>query len=108
MGYSEEAKSRFLASNEEVRKRIDDIPEARADALGVSKRELQDLDLMRAMEKAAERRGQDLGEFMIELGTDTEEEANQIRLDRAKRRASALGLSWEEFVELNPPWEGYN
>lgn len=105
MHYSEKAKARFLEANPGVLRQLESIPDGRAEAVGTSKEKLRDLDLVNAMQEYAASRGEELREFMIDLGTDSEQEATRVRLAQAKKRAAAVGLTWEQYVELNPDWK---
>ena len=75
------------------------------EALGVNLEEYKELRLTQRFNEYAEKIGLEPFELYLKLGVDTEEEREKLRLKQAKNLADSLGISWEEYIELNPKWK---
>lgn len=54
-----------------------------------------------AFERAAHGLGIDSFEFSIRLVAESSEQAQAWRLEQQRKEADAIGMSWQEFKQLN-------
>lgn len=84
---------RFAQLNPGILSELHDEAKAEVKALGVDIKELTDHRLYEAMQRRAEDLGESIEDFVINLGTDSPQEADFIRSHNAKREAEILGVS---------------
>ena len=95
------ALERFFSENPRILAELESTDPAEIEALGVSVEEYQLQRRSVFFAQAAERLGLDVDEFVIRLVADSPEQAHLWRLDRNRQTASALGIEWEEYKQLN-------
>lgn len=95
------ALARFFTTNPQLAAEADDVSVAEADAAGVSLEDLQGTRRAQAFERAAHGLGIDSFEFSIRLVAESSEQAQAWRLEQQRKEADAIGMSWQEFKQLN-------
>jgi len=92
---------RFLEQHPEVQRKLDFLNPAEAQVLGLSIDDYQKLELNKEFKKEAELLGIDSVELVMRYAAADSEEFEIMQKEYYKGMADNLGLTWEEFCELN-------
>lgn len=85
-------RERFLAGNPEIKREIDSLNEAVAEAMCTTLERYKEVETMKALEKVARAAGIDSHELFLSCVADTAEELQEMLNARNKSIKSALGL----------------
>jgi len=98
------AKQRFLSENTDIQNELDNL-KSEAKALSIDFDDYKELKLTQIFNEHAKKMGVDPFELTLQLGTFSEEKRQELRLIQAKNKADSLGISWGDYIELNPKWK---
>lgn len=95
------ARDKFFAENPRALTQIDSVKPAVIEACGMTVDEYREQQRLVVFAEAARRRGLEVDEFVIRLVAESPEQANEWRLDQHRKIATALGIDWDEYKQLN-------
>lgn len=96
------ARERFFAENPKALAEAEaSASPALIEAAGMTVDEFMQHQRLVIFAQAAERQGLEVDEFVIRLIAESPEQAQSWRLERHQKMASALGIEWNEYKQLN-------
>ncbi|MGE8046006.1 DUF6388 family protein [Pseudomonas monteilii] len=95
------ARVRFFNENPWAVARSEQIDVAVTEACGITVEDQREQQRMEIFAKAAESRGIDVDEFVIQLVATSPQQAHEWRIEDHKHRADVLGIDWEHFKRMN-------
>ncbi|WP_137162130.1 DUF6388 family protein [Pseudomonas asiatica] len=95
------ARNKFFAENPQAMKQIEAVSAGVIEACGMTVEEYRQVQRVRVFAEAAERRGIELDEFVIQLVAESPQQAQEWRIQRHRQMADALGIDWPEYKALN-------
>jgi len=95
------ARDKFFADNPHAITQIESVKPAVIEACGMTVDEYREQQRHVVFAEAARNRGIEVDEFVIRLVAESPEQANEWRFDRHRKIATALGIDWDEYKQLN-------
>ncbi|MEZ1440108.1 DUF6388 family protein [Pseudomonas shirazica] len=95
------ARNKFFAENPQAMKIIEAVSAGVIEACGMTVEEYRQVQRVRVFAEAAERRGIELDEFVIQLVAESPQQAQEWRIQRHRQMADALGIDWPEYKAIN-------
>lgn len=95
------ARDKFFKEDPSALALIKAVKPAVIEACGITAEEYNEQQRRDVFADVARSRGLEVDEFVILLTAESPEHAQQMRLDRHRRLASALGMDWEEYKQIN-------
>lgn len=97
----QKARAKFFIENPMQAETIDDMSPAVIEAVGISVDEYRQQKRIEVYANAQEASGKDPEGFCAQILGVSSDQEQAWRLDRHCRTASALGMEWSEYKELN-------
>ncbi|AGZ38141.1 DUF6388 family protein [Pseudomonas aeruginosa] len=95
------ARNKYFAENPQAMKKIEAVSAGVIEACGMTVEEYRQVQRVRVFAEAAERRGIELDEFVIQLVAESPQQAQEWRIQRHRQMADALGIDWSEYRAMN-------
>jgi hypothetical protein len=95
------ARNKFFAENPQAMKKFEAVSAGVIEACGMTVEEYRQVQRVRVFAEAAERRGIELDEFVIQLVAQSPQQAQEWRIQRHRQMADALGIDWPEYKAIN-------
>jgi hypothetical protein len=95
------AREKYFSQNPAAEREINAVSTAVIDACGMTVEDFREQRRIQAFASAAEARGIDISEFVILLMSESPEQAHEWRLEQRRKVASALGMEWSDYKNLN-------
>lgn len=100
------AHEKFFAENPSALQAIESVSAAEIEASGSTVGEYRTQQRYVAFAEAAQSRGLELDEFVIQLLAESPAQAKAWRLERHREQADALGIGWAEYKQVNGVVDG--
>lgn len=89
----EQGRARFIQLTPDIERHLQDrTSQEIADAIGTDLTELRQIEASKYIAAAAERQGKDTIVMLIELGSDSAEEADELKSQRWEKLQKAIGV----------------
>ncbi|MBV1813455.1 hypothetical protein KTT58_11970 [Pseudomonas viridiflava] len=95
------AHDKYFANNPRAVAEIESVNLKMLENIGVTLEEWRINQRYLAFAKAAEAYGLEVDEFVIRLVAESPEQAQAWRLERHRKTADNLGISWDDYKQLN-------
>ena len=95
----------FLENSPEVRAELDALSAEVAECVGQTIQQYRDLILSQRFAENARLHGLYLSDHIINLTARDEKERRSLIIADRKQDADNIGLTWEEFCEVNPQFK---
>lgn len=95
------AREKFFTENPRALTEIESISRTVIEAGGSSVEEYLERQRSLVFAGAAKLRGIEVDEFVIQLMSESPEQAKEWRLDRQRKIAESIGMEWDEYKQLN-------
>lgn len=95
------ARDKFFTENPRALTEIESISGTVIEAGGSSVEEYLERQRSLVFAGAAKLRGIEVDEFVIQLMSESPEQAKEWRLDRQRKIAESIGMEWDEYKQLN-------
>ncbi len=91
------AVKKFLDANPSVQRNLDQLDSKVAECLGITFEQYRKDELSKAFSQYSQMIGKDELDLIIELCATTQEEKDEMLLEKHKDIANAIGLEWDEY-----------
>lgn len=95
------ARNKFFAENPRAMKEVEAVSAGGIEACGMTVEEYRQVQRVRVFAEAAEKRGIEMEEFVIQLVAESPKQAQEWRIQRHRQMADALGIDWAEYRAMN-------
>lgn len=95
------ARDKFFTENPRALTEIESISPTVIEAGGSSVEEYREQQRREVFAEVAKRRGLEVDEFVIQLMSESPEQAREWRLERQRKIAESIGMEWDEYKQLN-------
>lgn len=95
------ARNKFFAEDPQAMTEIESVSAGVIEACGMTVVEYRQAQRVRVFAEAAEKRGIELDEFVIQLVAESPQQAQEWRIQRHRQMADALGIDWPEYKTIN-------
>lgn len=95
------AREKYFEMNPQAAREIDSVSKTVIEAVSMEVDEYREQARAAAFVKAAEARGIEVDEFVIQLVAESSEQAQTWRMDRHRKIADTLGIDWNDYKQLN-------
>jgi len=95
------AHAKYFASNPCATAELESVSAKMLEHCGITMDEYREQQRYVIFENAAKAHGLSTSEFVIKLMAESAEQAHEWRLEGHRRTAKTLGMSWDEYKQLN-------
>lgn len=95
------ARDKFFTENPRALTEIESISPTVIEAGGSSVEEYREQQRCEVFAEVAKSRGLEVDEFVIQLMSESPEQAREWRLERQRKIAESIGMEWDEYKQLN-------